>query len=538
MLSEERLRLEVHRIANGIEVDSDARLAAVIAQPRGHGRARTPRMGGARRRHLLAPLAAAASIAGVVVAGTTLTTILPDGGSSVDRVAPVVLAGTPEGTVPSVFGHTRESASVLLRELGFEVRYGQEISCDPAGRPVGTEPATGTPVSPDETVTVLLSYQGETTDCAADLREPWRFLDFATGRGPSPRFADEVGLFVDGVRTGTLSGAEAVRGDWGANSALSILGRATEQVLRVGDSYRMPQLQATTGTPPDTWCGVARPRAVADREALTLTIEFADGTVQPRCPARVALYGSAGVIDTVVAWSEGARGSDLDPIPAVVGLPLKEARDRVTAAGYPARVEEQETCNPRDGVVEQAPTQRTVQEDREDAPGWYGPVTLVVEVPHTTRDCAALDAAASDFLQFARGGPPPAWAPEVQQLLGYTPWATVTSARADDPTAWSFCSGVAPEDCQVSPLVVAGRDGEVATGEFSDVTRFPKGQICELVDRGGLPSDLPVEKQIVLYPAELSSCEDDWSVWLWIDDAGRITAVNLLVPATTSVDGR
>lgn len=538
MLSEERLRGEVHRIANSIEVDTVARLAAVIAQRRGIGRVRTPRVVGSRRRRLLAPLAAAASVAGLVVAGTTLSGILPGGEPGADKPAPVVLAGTPDGTVPSVFGHTRESASGLLRELGLEVRYGKEISCDPAGRPVGTEPATGTPVSPGETVTVLLSYQGATTDCVADLREPWRFLDFATGRGPSPRFADEVGLFVDGVRAGTLSGADAARGDWGANSALSILGRATEQVLRVGGSYRMPQLQVTAGTPPDTWCGVARARAVGDREALTLTIDFAEATAQPRCPARVALYESAGAIDTVVAWSESARGSDLEPIPDVVGLSLTEARDRVTAAGYPARVEEQETCQPRRGVVEQAPTQQDLEEDREDDPGWYGPVTLVVEVPHTTRDCAGLDAAASAFLRFARGGPPPTWAPEVQQLLGYTPWATVTAAAADDPAAWSFCSGVAPEDCEVSPLVVAGRDGEVEAGEFSDVTRFPKGQTCELIDRGGLPSGLPVEKQIVLYPAELTSCGDDWSVWLWIDDAGRITAVNLLVPATTSVEGR
>ena len=320
MLSEEQLRAEVHRIANGIEVDTDAHLAAVIAQTRGHGRARTSRVGGSRRRRLLVPLAAAASVAGVVVAGAALTGILTGGEPDADKSAPVVLAGTPDGTVPSVFGHTRESASVLLRELGLEVRYGKEISCDPAGRPVGTEPATGTPVSPGETVTVLLSYQGATTDCMADLREPWRFLDFATGRGPSPRFADEVGLFVDGVRTGTLSGADAARGDWGANSALSILGRGSEQVLRVGDSYRMPQLQVTAGTPPDTWCGIARPRDVADREALTLTIDFADVTAQPRCPARVALYETAGAIDTVVAWSESARGSDLEPIPNVVGL--------------------------------------------------------------------------------------------------------------------------------------------------------------------------------------------------------------------------
>lgn len=530
MLSEDRVRAEVHEFANEIKVDTDAHLAAVITRTRSQDRARAPRVGTSGRRRFLVPLTAAASVAGVVVAGTALTGILTGGEPDADKPAPVVLAGTPDGTVPSVFGHTRESAHVLLRELGLDVRYGKEISCDPAGRPVGTEPAAGTRVSPGQTVTVLLSYQGANTDCMADLREPWRFLDFATGRGPAPRFADEVGLFVDGVATGTLSAADAARGDWGANSALGILSRSSEQVLRVGDSYRTPQLQVTAGTPPDTWCGIRRPRAVAEREALTLTIDFAEVTRPPRCPTRVALYETGGAIDTVVAWSDSARGSDLKPIPDVVGLSLTEARDSVTAAGYPARVEEQQACHPHRGVVEQAPTQRAIEEDREDDPGWYGPVTLVVEVPHTTRDCAGLDAAASDFLRFARGGPPPTWAPEVQQLLGHAPWATVTAAAADDPATWSLCSGVTPQDCQVSPLVVAGRDGEVETGEFSDVTRWPPGETCELIDRGGLPSGLSDEKKIVLYPAELTSCDDDWSVWLWIDDAGRITTVNLLVP--------
>jgi PASTA domain len=531
MLSEERIRADVHRIANGIGVDTDVHLAAVLAQTRDRGPA-TPGMGRAHWRRPMVPLAAAASVVGVVAAGAALTGFFADGDSGDDRAAPVVLAGTPDGTVPSVFGHTRESADALLRERGLEVRYGEQISCDPEGRPVGTEPSTGTSVQPGETVTVLLSYQGATTDCAADYTEPWRFVDFATGRGPSPQFADDVGLFVDGVRTATLSGSEAARGDWGPGSALSILAEAAEQVLHVGDTYQTPWLEVIAGTPPDTWCGVARPRAVGDREALTLTIDFSEVTAQPRCPARVALYETGGVIDTVVAWSLSARSGAQEPIPDVVGLSVDEARDKVTAAGYPARVEELETCHPRDGVVEQAPTQRDLEEDGEDSPGWNGPVTLVVEVPHTTRDCAALDAAAADFLRFARGGAPPEWAPEVQQLLGYTPWDTVTAALADDPAAWSFCSGVAPEDCDVSPLVVAGGDAEVATGEFSDVARWPGDQFCELIDRGGLPQGLPVEKQIVLYPAELTSCDDDWSVWLWIDDAGRIKAVNLLVPAT------
>jgi hypothetical protein len=467
----------------------------------------------------------------VVVTGCTTApdTSAAEAGDA-DRAVPVVLAGAPAGTVPSVFGHTRDTAETLLRETGLDVRFGKQVGCDPAGRPVATEPATGTAVQPGDSVTVLLSYQAATTDCAADLSEPWRVVDFATGRGPAPRFADEVSVHVDGRPTGTTSGADAARGGGATGTALDVLGRATELVLRTGDAHRMPQLQVITGTPPDTWCGIARPPDVAGREALTITIDFAEVTATPRCPARVALFETAGAIDTVVAWSEGARGNDLEPIPDVVGLPLTEARDRVTAAGYPARVEEHETCQPRRGVVEQAPTQSAVEQDAGDDPGWYGPVTLVVEVPHTVRDCAALDAAARGFVRFAQGGPPPAWAPEVQQLLGYTPWATVAAAAADDPATWSLCSGSAPQDCEVSPLVVAGRAGEVGTGEFADVTRLPDGQTCELIDRGGLPSGLSVDRQVVMYPASPTSCDDDWAVWLWVDDDGRITTVNLLVP--------
>ena len=538
MPSEDRIRAEVRRMAEAIEVDTDAHLATVLGRPRRRRRGSEPTGVVGMRRRRWVPLAAAASVAAVVAGAVAVTGSVGEGGGPVDRASPAVLAGAPDGTVPSVFGHTRESAGELLRARGLEVRYGRQVGCDPAGRPVGTEPTTGTPVAPGDTVTVLLSYQGATTDCVADLREPWRFVDLATGRGPGPRFTADVALFVDGERTGSLSAADAARGAWGEGSALDVVARATEQVLRAGDTYRTPGLQVTTGTPPDSWCGVARPRAVADREALTLTIDFElDGaTAAPRCPARVALYETDGAIDTVVAWSDGARGAVAAAVPDVVGLPLDAARDRVTAAGYPARTEEVETCRPRDGVVEQAPTQQAVEQDRADDPGWSGPVTLVVEVPHRTRDCAALDAAADGFLRFARGGAPPAWAPEVQQLLGYTPWDTVTAEEADDRTAWSFCPGVAPDECAVSALRVAGVAPAVDTGEYADVARLPDDVFCELVDRGGLPSGLPEDRLIVLYPEAVSSCDDDWSVWLWIDETGRIATVNLLVPASVAAE--
>ncbi len=51
---------------------------------------------------------------------------------------------------------------------------------------------------------------------------------------------------------------------------------------------------------------------------------------------------------------------------------------------------------------------------------------------------------------------------------------------------------------------------------------------CELADLGGLPSGLNPEDRIVLFPAHPSACATDWSVELWTDDLGRISAVNLL----------
>jgi hypothetical protein len=524
MPSDDQIRAEVHRLADGLEVDTDRHLAAVTGQA---GASRAD-----RRRRLVLPLAAAAAVAAVVVTGVVLTRVLPSDESVVEKPTPVLVDGTPDGTVPSVFGHTRDSAAAMLDDLGLTVAFGEKDSCGPEGRPVGTEPAIGTPVEPGETVTVLLSYVGPSTDCIGGDEESWRFVYFATGRGPAPGFADQVELFLDGEQTATLSGDEAARGDWGDGSALAILDLATREVLRKGDTYVVPDLRVLAGTPPDTSCGVARPGEVGDREALTLTIDFDVADEQERCPARVAIYETDGAIDAVVAWSESATGGAAQPIPDVVGLSLTDARDQVTAAGYTARVEELETCHPREGtVVEQAPSQQDIEDDAEDSPGWFGPVTLVVEVPHTRRDCAALDQAAAGFLAFAHGGPAPDWAPEVRQVFGYELWDTITAERADDRDAWSFCSGVAPEDCSLSALVLAGQDVEVETDEYPDLSRWPPDEGCNLLDRGGLPTGLSNDQQIVLYPAELDSCADEWQVWLWIDDAGRIEAVNLAVPS-------
>jgi hypothetical protein len=154
-------------------------------------------------------------------------------------------------------------------------------------------------------------------------------------------------------------------------------------------------------------------------------------------------------------------------------------------------------------------------------------VTLVVEVPHSTRDCAALDAAAEGFIRFARGGAAPQWAPEVELLLGYTRWDLMTASNADDPTAWSMCSGVAPADCVLSPLAQIRGAQTVETAE--SVT---PGE-CEFLDRGGLPRGLSFEDAIHISPGKVE-CEGQFAVSLWVDDVGRIRAVNFLYPETFS----
>jgi hypothetical protein len=320
----------------------------------------------------------------------------------------------------------------------------------------------------------------------------------------------------------TLSGKEAARGSWGRHSALTELRAAAAEVVRLEDEIRSPELRVREGTPPDELCGIPRPAPLADREALTLTVDF-PVEVQPRCPARVSLYRSDGDIEAVVAWSRRpllGRPSP-SPVPDVVGMTRAEARDAVTAAGFTARVEKLEACEPRRTVADQAPTQQALDEDFADDPEWSGVVTIVVEVPHRTRDCAALEAAAAAFEGFARGGAPPAWAPQVQQLVGYAVRDRIAAGRADDPAAWLFCAGDSTSGCALSPLAVL-RAGQVATGESRE------NYECELADLGGLPSGLNPEDRIVLFPAHPSACATDWSVELWTDDLGRISAVNLL----------
>lgn len=59
--------------------------------------------------------------------------------------------------VPRLRGLRGEEAEEILRALGFDVRVREEPSSAPEGAAVGTRPAAGTPVTPPDSVTLLVS---------------------------------------------------------------------------------------------------------------------------------------------------------------------------------------------------------------------------------------------------------------------------------------------------------------------------------------------------------------------------------------------
>jgi eukaryotic-like serine/threonine-protein kinase len=75
------------------------------------------------------------------------------------RVDLVVSAGRQELTMPDVVGRDEESATVLLRQLGFTVKPVErdDFSNLPAGTVVSQSPAAGTSVSPSASVTLKVS---------------------------------------------------------------------------------------------------------------------------------------------------------------------------------------------------------------------------------------------------------------------------------------------------------------------------------------------------------------------------------------------
>lgn len=96
--------------------------------------------------------------------GTVLTQS-PRGGSrgTDDTVVELVIAaGTNAGTVPELVGQTQMYSELVLRQMGLSVMVVELIADEPQGQVLSIKPDSGAPISPGDSVTLIVSSYQET----------------------------------------------------------------------------------------------------------------------------------------------------------------------------------------------------------------------------------------------------------------------------------------------------------------------------------------------------------------------------------------
>lgn len=418
--------------------------------------------------------------------------------------------------VPSVFGLTAEQAVDRLEALGLQAAIDTIATCrDLPGRALWTRPGTGRLASAGTEVVVTTAAPGTRCllgDLGPDREAAWRFLDFADGRGVPPSFAEEVTVYAGGTQT-TLTTLQAI--DPGSWPELAPVLRAVAAIERVRAGrtvgYRTPGLGTRIGA--DASCGT-RPPDLRHRRGLVLWVGIPTdgvGTIGT-CTELTLFRNDAGAIDAVLV-SEGRPPVVTSGPPDVVGNSATFARDRLEAAGYSV----DEATGPGCGQVGTVSSQAPSWGDEHVDPG----ATVTLAIADRTVPCQSAPLrpptprtrAADALIAFARGeGPAPATGDRVEVYVGDELRATLTPDTVADPASW------VPVLDRLT-RAVAQSEGAGATDDSCLV-------------RGDLPSDLSEDAAWRLSVPEPRDCRDDWSVLVWVDDAGAITAVDLLTGRT------
>lgn len=141
-----------------------------------------------------------------------------------------------------------------------------------------------------------------------------------------------------------------------------------------------------------------------------------------------------------------------------------------------------------------------------------------------------LERAGRRFAAFgAGGGQTPDFAPEVRLLLGSQVVATVPAEQAADPSTWRLpCHTYAERSCPIDALEALHRGAPYAV--TATVARTPSACATIVED---LPTDLAsagaLARSVSLSAPEPDSCIGAWEIQLWLDEAGRIDAANLIL---------
>ena len=181
--------------------------------------------------------AAVLTVALVVVGlGVALTRSDGGPGRTRDPDAPRAVR-LDDDQVPSLFGYDGPDARRLLQSRGLRVSLEPFRSCEVLGRAVGSDPPVGARIRAGDPVTVFTSLPADVA-CLTDYQDratTWALLDFATGRGPAPPFADRVLVHpVDGPEVVLTGPAARDRGSWSGTGVLEALRTVSAGVEEVG----------------------------------------------------------------------------------------------------------------------------------------------------------------------------------------------------------------------------------------------------------------------------------------------------------------
>jgi hypothetical protein len=130
------------------------------------------------------------------------------------------------------------------------------------------------------------------------------------------------------------------------------------------------------------------------------------------------------------------------------------------------------------------------------------------------------------FRHFARGGPLPPLADQVDLYLGNASTGVLTRQQARRRTAWATCTELgsyAAATCPLSPLTPLRRQAAVS------YAAKPQG-LC-LATYGPVPPDLRelTSTVVVPRPGSIDTCAKNFAVQLFADDDGRLVAVSTLL---------
>lgn len=475
------------------------------------------------RRGVWPAVAAAALVAAIVMVSVVVY-------DTRDEPAPVTSAPGDDGRfrlgpdqVPSVFGYTTEAAVAMLEARGLDVVVQPVVNeCNETpGRATAVEPGPGTIVYRGDLVTVFSPDSNAlgSAYCVLDTfhrAEAWALVDYASGRGERP--AADPGVDLDPV---------VVRfREWSAE-----VGRY-EQDRQGRDRMLFPTPRLTTTQAQNGACDTLPARLSGRDDVLALSIDLpqqpTDGGIRMVCQTVYLRYEGNRIVDTYLPDDYVSH----DPVaPAdVIGNTVEHAAQRLQDQGYQVETLARTDCQPKGLVTTQQPFPTSQPP----------PAGSTVFLAYTDELGACLEgndrvevdtpasAAAEALVKFAQGGPLPPVADTVDLYAGNVLRKQLTAEDAALRQNWrTSCPAVRDALCRASVLQRAQSGGAAITQPF-----IREDDPCHFVE-GELPNDLTtpdaLSRSASFGDAEPRTCAENWGAQLWLDDEGRIFAVNLLL---------